>query len=184
LSKRNALGTYAETNIGQGCGSQQYNPLGEVMHSLSRTNLTRPTALARSIAIALALMGLATSYSALAQAPAPVSAPAPADEKKAEDDKKKKDSVDKVESIIVTAGKRAQEAAQVPYNVSAINGDTLREQNITDVKKLIADSVEINAPGNSARFADSVTVRGLNVQRLPIILMTHRYPTWATASKT
>jgi iron complex outermembrane recepter protein len=67
------------------------------------------------------------------------------------------------EEIIVTATGRAEGASKVPYNVTAQSEAELREENITDIKKLIADSPSINAPGNGARFADSVTVRGLNV---------------------
>ena len=70
---------------------------------------------------------------------------------------------DQVQSVTVTSGKREEAAHRVPYNVSAIEEEDLREQNITDLKKLIAQSEGISAPGNSARFADSVTVRGLNV---------------------
>jgi iron complex outermembrane recepter protein len=65
--------------------------------------------------------------------------------------------------IIVTATGREQAASKVPYNVSALSEEELREENITDIKRLIADSPSINAPQNGARFADSVTVRGLNV---------------------
>jgi iron complex outermembrane recepter protein len=65
--------------------------------------------------------------------------------------------------IIVTATGREQGASKVPYNVTAQSEAELREENITDIKRLIADSPSINAPGNGARFADSVTVRGLNV---------------------
>jgi iron complex outermembrane recepter protein len=67
------------------------------------------------------------------------------------------------EEIIVTASGRAEGASKVPYNVTAQSEAELREENITDIKRLIADSPSINAPGNGARFADSVTVRGLNV---------------------
>ncbi len=67
------------------------------------------------------------------------------------------------EEIIVTASGREQGASKVPYNVTARSEEELREENITDIKRLIADSPSINAPGNGARFADSVTVRGLNV---------------------
>ncbi len=70
---------------------------------------------------------------------------------------------DKITSVIVTASKRSELASKVPYNVSAISEEVLRRENITDAKRLIADSVTISAPGNSARFTDSVTVRGLNV---------------------
>ncbi len=65
--------------------------------------------------------------------------------------------------IIVTASGREQGASKVPYNVTARSEAELREENITDIKKLIAESPSINAPQNGARFADSVTVRGLNV---------------------
>ena len=74
----------------------------------------------------------------------------------------KKDA-QKLEAVIVTATGRAQSASSVPYNVTALSEEALREANITDIKKFIQQSPSINAPANSARFADSVTVRGLNV---------------------
>jgi outer membrane receptor protein involved in Fe transport len=67
------------------------------------------------------------------------------------------------QQVIVTANRRDEAAHRVPINISALSEDELREQNITDAKKLVAASDAINAPGNSARYADSVTVRGLNV---------------------
>ena len=67
------------------------------------------------------------------------------------------------DEIIVTATGRSQAASKVPYNVTARSEEELREGNVTDIKKLIADSPSVNAPQNGARFADSVTVRGLNV---------------------
>ena len=67
------------------------------------------------------------------------------------------------QTITITATKRAVAAHRVPINVTAIGEAQLREENITDLKKLIANSPAIDAPGNSARFADSVTVRGLNI---------------------
>lgn len=68
-----------------------------------------------------------------------------------------------ITSVVVTASKRRELASRVPYNVTAISEEALRRANITDAKRLIAESVNISAPGNSARFTDSVTVRGLNV---------------------
>lgn len=68
-----------------------------------------------------------------------------------------------LERVTITGSGRAQTASKVPYNVTALTEEALRENNITDIKKLINQSVGINAPENSARFADSVTVRGLNV---------------------
>ncbi len=75
----------------------------------------------------------------------------------------KKDAATDRQTIVITATKRDTPAHRVPINVSAIGEEQLREDNITDLKKLIANSPSIDAPANSARFADSVTVRGLNI---------------------
>ena len=66
----------------------------------------------------------------------------------------------------MTSGRRDQAASSVPYNITAISQETLRNENITDAEKLIEQSVSNSALGNSARFTDSVTVRGLNISRL------------------
>ena len=70
---------------------------------------------------------------------------------------------DAIATVVVTASKRSELASKVPYNVTAISEEVLRRENITDAKRLITESVSISAPGNGARFTDSVTVRGLNV---------------------
>lgn len=67
------------------------------------------------------------------------------------------------EKIEVTASGRVTTAQDLPMNITAMGEDELRTKNITDIKDLIAESVAISAPGNSNRFAESVTVRGLNV---------------------
>ena len=67
------------------------------------------------------------------------------------------------ERVIITGSGRATSASRVPFNATALSEEALRENNITDIKALIQQSVGISAPENSARFADSVTVRGLNV---------------------
>ncbi len=108
-----------------------------------RYSLLNATSVRSVLCIALALPVFASS--AWAQE-------APADE----DDQNKED-------IVVTASGRSIGASKVPYNVTAQDEEALREANITDIKRLIADSPSINAPLNGARFADSVTVRGLNV---------------------
>jgi iron complex outermembrane recepter protein len=100
--------------------------------------------------IALAAASLACATAALAQ---PAAAPAGGASTTAEDR----------QTIVITATKREVPAHRVPINVSAIGEEQLREENITDLKKLIANSPAIDAPANSARFADSVTVRGLNI---------------------
>ncbi|MBM3864814.1 MAG: TonB-dependent receptor [Verrucomicrobia bacterium] len=73
-----------------------------------------------------------------------------------------KEEVIQQEKVVVTSFKRALEAYKVPINVSVLTEDALREYNITDIKRLMAESEAINAPLSGARFADNVTVRGLN----------------------
>jgi outer membrane receptor protein involved in Fe transport len=69
----------------------------------------------------------------------------------------------KLQTIVVTGTGREQVATEIPMNITAIGEAELRRKNITDVKQLIAESVEISSPGNDNRNAESVTVRGLNV---------------------
>ncbi|WP_163936073.1 TonB-dependent receptor [Paraferrimonas sp. SM1919] len=68
-----------------------------------------------------------------------------------------------IEVLQITSSGRLGLASEVPMNVTAMGADELRSKNITDAKALIADSVVISAPLNSARLGESVTVRGLNV---------------------
>ncbi|GAA5524423.1 hypothetical protein Maes01_00980 [Microbulbifer aestuariivivens] len=80
-----------------------------------------------------------------------------------DESEKKSSKGSAIEQVVVTASKRESAASDLPMNITAISGEALREQNITDVKRLIQDSVELSAPDSGARFSDSVTVRGLNV---------------------
>jgi iron complex outermembrane recepter protein len=107
-------------------------------------------------AVALAFL----SSASMAQT-APPQTPAQAAAAKAEAEKKKADA--KLETVVVTSSKRSELAHRLPYNVTSISEQALRDENITDLKKLIQASPSIDAPPNSARFTDSVTVRGLNV---------------------
>ncbi|MBC7377154.1 MAG: TonB-dependent receptor [Burkholderiaceae bacterium] len=93
----------------------------------------------------------------------PAAAQQTEEQKAAEANKPERKSSNKLDTVVITASKRAEAANKVPYNVSALTEEQLRDENITDAKKLISQSPAINAPGNGARFADSVTVRGLNV---------------------
>jgi iron complex outermembrane recepter protein len=107
---------------------------------------------------------IACAIAAVASVPVQAQAPAtPATAATAAEQAKKDADTQQLERIVVTASGRAQAASSVPYNVTAISEEALREANITDIKKFIQQSPSINAPANSARFADSVTVRGLNV---------------------
>ena len=109
------------------------------------------------IALAAALALFAGSASAqTAAVPSPA---ATANDEKAD----AREKTVEPEKVIVTGTRRSETASKVPFNITAIGEQALREENITDAKKLINQSIAINAPENSARFADSVTVRGLNV---------------------
>ncbi|GAB3020557.1 TonB-dependent receptor [Bowmanella dokdonensis] len=92
-----------------------------------------------------------------------LSAPALAQQAAQDEAKDNKLKEESLEVIEVTGSGRLATAAEIPMNISAVGAAELRRKNITDIKDLIADSVEISAPGNSSRFAESVTVRGLNV---------------------
>ncbi|MCU0881424.1 MAG: TonB-dependent receptor [Hyphomonadaceae bacterium] len=109
--------------------------------------------LVTAAALALVAPGLASAQSVTTAQPAAPENAAPADAALPETP----------ETIIVTANRRNERATRIPYNISAIGEAQLREQNITDVKRVIDDNIAISAPQNSARFNDSVTVRGLNV---------------------
>ena len=105
------------------------------------------------IAAAAAVFAL-TSLAAHAQAPAQPPAEPPLTERQ---------TTAEPERITVTGTRRETPASKVPFNITAIGEEALRERNLTDVKKLIQESIGLSAPDNGARFADSVTVRGLNV---------------------
>ncbi len=65
--------------------------------------------------------------------------------------------------VVITGGGRPQTAATAPFNINALNEEALRQNNVGDLKSLIQLIPAISAPDNPARFADSVTARGLNV---------------------
>ena len=109
------------------------------------------------VVLALLLAGL-IQLPAAAQTNAPAEPEAEA-KKKAEKEAKPA----QLDTVIVTSSKRRELAHRLPYNVTAIGEQALREANITDPKRLIANSPSIEAPPNSARFSDSITVRGLNI---------------------
>jgi outer membrane receptor protein involved in Fe transport len=119
----------------------------------------QPTPLASAVAAALLTL---TASSALAQS-APVSAAAADAATEPDNAKESRNKVAEPQRIVITGTGRAVQASKVPYNATALTEEALRENNITDVKKLISQSLGISAPENSARFADSVTVRGLNI---------------------
>jgi len=111
-----------------------------------------------------AIAALAAPWVAVAQTAPATPTPAPTSAESAEPTTgEKRQTTAEPERITVTGSRRNETASKSPMNITAIGEQALREENITDAKKLIQQSVAINAPESSARFADSVTVRGLNV---------------------
>jgi hypothetical protein len=130
---------------------------------------TTPTLLALAVAslcstlAGTSLAQTAGTASPSAAAPANETAEARAQRLAREQAEAQRQSAPAAERIVVTGARRSQSASTVPFNISAINGEQLRQENVTDLKSLISELPAVNAPGNSARFADSVTVRGLSI---------------------
>ncbi len=121
----------------------------------------RPCQKPSPVALALLLAGL---IHLPATAQTPPEAQAQKEQKQdGKKDEKKAAKPTQLDTVVVSSSKRSELAHRLPYNVTAINEKALREEGITDLKKLIQASPAIEAPPNSARFTDSVTVRGLNV---------------------
>lgn len=124
----------------------------------------KPTPAAK--AVSAALLALASVHPLMAQTAASTSTTQTTEDNATSSTtvskKDAKKEAAQLEKVVVTSSKRALPAYKLPYNVSVMTEEALKENNITDIKKLIAESESINAPGNSARFADTTTVRGLN----------------------
>ena len=113
-----------------------------------RTTTLKLTPLA---AAAAALSLLATSEAAMAQAQAGDAA---------------KDKNQQLETVVVTAQGRKENALKIPYNISAMSGEDLQERRITDQVELLREvsgaSVVDRGYRNSG-VVSGVTVRGLNL---------------------
>ncbi|WP_162245920.1 MULTISPECIES: TonB-dependent receptor [unclassified Roseateles] len=107
------------------------------------------------------LLSVGYAHAQVVEPPAQAASAPKAD--KAEKAEKAPSDRSKLDTVIVTASKREEAAHKLAINIEALSENKLREENITDLKSLIAASPGIEAPANGARFTDSVTVRGLNV---------------------
>lgn len=71
------------------------------------------------------------------------------------------------EQISVTANRRSQSIVSVPYNISAIGGETLKKAGITDLGDLTRRVPGISFTDRGARsgaFTSSIAMRGLSVE--------------------
>lgn len=72
-----------------------------------------------------------------------------------------------VEEITVTATRRAQAISEIPYNISAISGETLEQNGITDWTRLARSVPGIafkEAGPRDAGINPGLIIRGLNVE--------------------
>ena len=77
------------------------------------------------------------------------------------------DGADSVEIISVTANRRSQSITSVPYNISAIGGEKLKEAGITDIGDLTARIPGVAFTDRGARsgaFSSSLSMRGLSLE--------------------
>jgi outer membrane receptor protein involved in Fe transport len=70
-----------------------------------------------------------------------------------------------LEEITVTATRRAQSVQEVPYNISAISGDAIRERGVFDLTELTRSIPGLSGPdlGSRAGINNTIIMRGINV---------------------
>jgi len=71
-----------------------------------------------------------------------------------------------IEEVIVTATARAQNVQDIPYNISAVSGEDIAEQNIVDATELLrsVSGVAVLDRGyRNSGMANNMIIRGLNV---------------------
>lgn len=74
-----------------------------------------------------------------------------------------------IEEVVVTATKRAVSAQDIPYNISAISGDDLQDQGVTDLSKLtrsIPGLTYVDTGPRNAGVNSGLIIRGLNANPL------------------
>lgn len=74
-----------------------------------------------------------------------------------------------IEEIVVTATKRAVSARDIPYNISALSGDALQDQGVSDLSKLtrsIPGLSYVDTGPRNAGVNSGLIIRGLNANPL------------------
>ena len=71
---------------------------------------------------------------------------------------------DGLETIVVTAGKRAEDIQSVPYSISAVSGAELESRHIDNVEDIArtVPGISFGAGGNAGK--DTITIRGISSQ--------------------
>ncbi len=70
-----------------------------------------------------------------------------------------------LEEIVVTATRRAESVQDIPYNISAISGDSIRKQGAIDVTDITRSIPGLAGPdlGSRSGVSNSIIMRGINV---------------------
>ena len=72
-----------------------------------------------------------------------------------------------IEEITVTATKRAASVQEIPYNISAVDGELLERAGITDMAALARNIPGVvfmdKGPRSAGAFANSIAMRGVNI---------------------
>ncbi len=68
-----------------------------------------------------------------------------------------------LEEVIVTATRRAESIQDIPLNIAAIGGETIREQGLTGLAEAMQWVPGIHVVDQGSRAADRIIVRGLSV---------------------
>lgn len=71
-----------------------------------------------------------------------------------------------LEEVIVTATKRETSIIDVPYNISAISGETLRNANVTSLEELarLVPGLALQNAGQKQAINNSMILRGVNIR--------------------
>jgi iron complex outermembrane recepter protein len=69
-----------------------------------------------------------------------------------------------LEEVMVTATRRSESVQDIPLNITALSADMIRRERISDLTDLARRVPGMNVVDQGARAADTVTVRGLNVE--------------------
>jgi iron complex outermembrane receptor protein len=69
-----------------------------------------------------------------------------------------------LEEVMVTATRRSESVQDIPYNISAISGDSIARRGIGDVSELIKGIPGVSGPdlGSRAGINNSIVMRGIN----------------------
>jgi iron complex outermembrane receptor protein len=67
-----------------------------------------------------------------------------------------------IEEVVVTATRRSESIQDIPLNISAVSGDAIRSQGLTNLSDVMQWVPGVHIVDQGSRAADTIVVRGLN----------------------